>query len=171
MAQVVLVDDEKSIRVTLGALLEKEGHEVWTAGGGEEARELFAASRFDVLVTDVVMPRISGLDLLRQIRELDPCVEVVLITGAPSVDTTIRALQGGAFDYLPKPVTGKAICRVVERAAQTKRLKDQNRRLQEENLAYTYRLEETVQKRTCALQESERKYRPTLSTRLSQSSS
>ena len=159
MAQVVLVDDEKSIRVTLGTLLEKEGHDVWTAGNGEEARELFAASRFDVLVTDVVMPRINGLDLLSEIRELDPCVEVVLITGAPSLDTTIRALQGGAFDYLPKPVTGRAICTVVERAAQAKKLKDENSRLQE---VYTYKLEETVQERTCALQESERKYRASI---------
>jgi putative two-component system response regulator len=141
MARVLIVDDEQSIRRTLGMFLERDGHEVATAEDGDHAEALFEASSWDVVVTDIIMPGAGGVDLLQRVRERDPMTQVVLITGEPSVDTASAAVRLGAFDYLPKPVSRAEICRVVGAAAAHKGLQDDNRRLSLENEAYRVRLE------------------------------
>ncbi len=159
MASVLVVDDEKSIRMALSAFLRRAGHEVTTAASAEESFAQLASHQFDVLLVDIVMPRVSGLDLLDHVHREGIDVEVVVITGEPNVDTAIQALKRGAFDYLRKPVTGDEVCRVVVRAAGAKALRDENRRLSEDNRRHAEHLEEMVTARTAALQESEERFR------------
>lgn len=147
MARVLLVD-EPSIRKTLGAFLEAEGHVVTTAANLEEAERHLGEATFDVVVSDIILPRANGLDLLPWVKRLDPQIEVVLITGDPNLQTAMRAMREGAFDYLPKPVTGMDICRVVAKAAEAKELKDNNRQLQDANRRHQKRLEELVESLT-----------------------
>ena len=155
MAKVLVVDDEKAIRVTLQAFIQAEGHAVQTAADPREALELLSQGAFDVVVSDIIMPNMSGIELLSAIRKTAPDVEVVLITGEPNVDTAISAVKDGAYDYLPKPVAGDTVSRVVTNAAQTKALRDENERLMRENQRYTVELEARVAERTQALRRSQ----------------
>jgi PAS domain S-box-containing protein len=159
MANVLIVDDEASIRTTLSAMLSREGHDVRAAVDGAQALDLLATRPADVIVSDIVLPRQSGVALLREIRQRHPNVQVIMITGEPDVNTAAEAVRQGAFDYLAKPVTREAICRVVANAAGTKRLIDQKTALEEANRKYREELEGLVEKRSAELAESERKYR------------
>ena len=141
MARVLIVDDEQSIRRTLGMFLERDGHEVGTAEDGDRAQALFEEGAWDVVVTDIIMPGAGGGDLLQRIRERDPTTQVVLITGEPSIDTASAAVRLGACDYLSKPVSRTEICRVVGTAVAHKALHDENARLAQENESYRKRLE------------------------------
>jgi two-component system, NtrC family, sensor kinase len=155
MSRVLVVDDNADMCVMLAAVLADNGYDVQTAPGGEAARKLLAKTTFDVVVTDIGMPRITGIDLLREIHAAAPDTSVLLMTGLPTVDTATRALQGGAFDYLLKPIAADDIMRAVRRAAMMKTMKTEKRRLENENDAYRQRLEHTVEKRTVALRASE----------------
>jgi PAS domain S-box-containing protein len=146
MARVLVVDDEVSIRETLGEFLAAEGHVVATAETVGEATALLAREEQDVVVTDIILPQATGLDLLRQVQGIAPGVKVVLITGEPSYESAAAAVRHGAFDYLPKPVTQQAITRVVSAAMQLKGAEDENRR-------YRERLEELVEERTRQIEE------------------
>ncbi len=159
MARVIIIDDEKGIRFTLREFLADENHDVVTAENGEEALELVQAKTFDVVVTDLILPDIHGVDLLRKIRLTQPDVQAIVITGEPNVETAVEAVRFNAFDYLYKPVTRQAICRVVQNAADVKHLSDENKRLFEENERQRHKLEELVQERTQKLQDSEEMYR------------
>jgi len=159
MARVLIVDDEKSVRATLGAFVKEDGHEVRTAGDVTEALELLEEHDFDVIVTDIMMPRLSGVELLRKIREASRDIQVVMITGAPTVDTAADALRAGAFDYLLKPIPREAIRKVVANAAKVKALGEETKRLEAENRRYQVHLEELLENRSRALCESEAKYR------------
>jgi len=156
---VLVVDDEKAIRITLHGFLEHDGHMVWTAETAEQALALVQNQVFDVIVTDIIMPKVSGIELLSTVREKHLDAEVILITGVPDIDSAIQAVQQGAFDYLVKPVTGDVVCKTVSRALKTKMLKDENKRLWEANLRHAENLEHLVQKRTAQLKESEEKFR------------
>jgi EAL domain-containing protein (putative c-di-GMP-specific phosphodiesterase class I) len=119
---VLLVDDEKSLARALSRLLELAGCSVVTASEGSEALALIASSTFDVIVSDIRMPGVDGLSLLRAIRATDLDVPVVFLTGSPTLETAAEALAHGAFRYLTKPIDGQELAVVVERAAQTHRL-------------------------------------------------
>ncbi|MCU0242281.1 MAG: response regulator [Vicinamibacteria bacterium] len=126
MSRVLVVDDEAGIRETLAEFLKDEGHVVDTADSVEAASQALAREAFDVVVSDILMPRISGLDLLRQLHASAPRVKVILITGEPSLLTATEALRLGAHEYLTKPVTQTVIARVVGGAARIKALEDEN---------------------------------------------
>jgi DNA-binding NtrC family response regulator len=102
-ARVLVVDDEKSIRVGLRAFLVAAGYCVDTAADAQEAFGLLEEHHFDVVVVDVVLPGISGLELLQGIGEAAHDAQVIMMTGQPTVDTAAEALRSGAFDYLTKP--------------------------------------------------------------------
>lgn len=159
MANVILVDDEKSIRVTLREFLRDAGHEVTTVGDATAALALIRAHDFDVLVTDIVLPRVTGLELLQEVRSESPDLQVILITGEPAIDTAAMAVREGAFDYLSKPFEKSALIRTVERAADIKRLLEERRALERENLVYRENLEQLVEERTRALRDSENRIR------------
>jgi len=157
MTKVLVVDDEKSIRVTLREFLSKEGYDVETAEDAQVAKEALAKGGFDVVVTDIILPRVTGVELLQTIRAAAPHVQVIMMTGEPTVDTATESLRAGAFDYLFKPFTKEAILRTVANAAKVKALDDERRRLEEENRRYQEHLEQLVEEQTADLRASEGK--------------
>ena len=159
MARVLVVDDEQSIRITVSEFIKEDGHEVNTAADATQALRLIEEQDFDVIVTDIILPKIRGVELLKNIHEVSQEIQVVMITGEPNVDTAAQAVRAGAFDYLAKPISRKAIKEVVLKAAKTKALLDDKKRLEQENLMYQEHLEELVKERTAALQESEEYFR------------
>ena len=159
MAKVLIVDDEKSIRATLAEFVREDGHEVRTAESAAEALRLAEADPPDVVVTDIVLPRMSGVELLGRIHERFPDVQVVMITGEPTVETAAEAVRRGAFDYLAKPISSAAVRSAVARSARVKELADDRRRLELENLRYREHLEEEVDRRGRALRQSEERHR------------
>ena len=114
-ASILVVDDESTTQETLGTFLENEGYRVATAGSGREALTRIEAEAFDVIVADVVMPDLSGLDLLEHSRRLSPEAAVILISGHATVDTAIQALRRGACDYLQKPFVLNELASTVQR--------------------------------------------------------
>jgi len=159
MARVLIVDDEESIRISLGAFATKDGHTVSLAGDAFEALDLLAKEPFDVVVTDIILPRKSGVVLLGDIREAQPDVQVIMMTGEPEVGTAAEAVRQGAFDYLSKPVSRDAISRVLAGAVAKKALLDENRSLEEENRKHREHLEQLVEERTEQLRNSATRYR------------
>lgn len=103
-ARILVVDDEPAIRMSMVTVLEKDGFTCASSGTGEEAVELFDADPFDVLITDIRMPGISGLDLMRHVKSRAAETIVLLMTAHASLDTAIEAVREGASDYLNKPV-------------------------------------------------------------------
>jgi EAL domain-containing protein (putative c-di-GMP-specific phosphodiesterase class I) len=121
-ARVLLVDDEPAIARALSRVLGAAGHVVTAAGGGEEAVALLSSSSFDVIISDIRMPGMDGLTLLRAIRSKDLDVPVAFMTGSPALETVIEAMEYGAFRYVLKPVDTKDLLALVERAAQVHKL-------------------------------------------------
>ncbi len=101
--RVLIVDDEIIMRESLAGWLERDGHEVATAASGEAALSMCAEKRFDIMLLDIKMEGISGLEVLRRVKESDPDVAVVMITAYGSISSAIDAMKNGAFDYLLKP--------------------------------------------------------------------
>ena len=154
MAKILLVDDEESIRITIGEMIVEEGHEVFTAKNVTEAFKLLDEQNFDVIVTDIVMPKITGLELLRKIHETSPDIPIVIMTGEPEVRSASEAVRGGAFDYLSKPISRDAITKVIRNATERKMLNDEKKRLEKENRNYKEHLEELVKARTQKLEQA-----------------
>ena len=114
---VLLVDDEPAVGRAHARWLRREGLAVDVATDPTVAAELCRARSFDVVISDVTMPKMSGLDLLRTVREYDLDLPVILMTGGPDVADAIKAMEYGAFHYLPKPVPPQKLVEVVMRAA------------------------------------------------------
>ena len=102
-ASILVVDDERAIQDTLAWCLRDDGHGVRTAGSGEEAMGFMAGEGFDLIISDIIMPGLSGVDLLRKVHVLQPQTLFVLITAFASVETAVEALREGACDYIVKP--------------------------------------------------------------------
>ncbi len=117
MASVLVVDDEKSIRNTVSEFLRMDGHEVRRAEDADAAMALMEQQSFDVVVTDIILPRVSGVALLQRIKEQAPDIQVIMMTGEPTVDTAVEAVRAGAYDYLSKPVGRQNLLAVVAQAA------------------------------------------------------
>ena len=113
--KILIVDDELIMRESLSGWLERDGHEVSTAASGEEAMEVLKDSRFDILLVDIKMEGMSGLDVLKQVKESDPDVDVVMITAYGSIHTAIEAMKKGAYDYLLKPFDPDALGVLIEK--------------------------------------------------------
>jgi EAL domain-containing protein (putative c-di-GMP-specific phosphodiesterase class I) len=120
--RVLLVDDEPLVARALARFLVAAGHAVTTAPGGEHAVKLLGSEAFDVILSDIRMPNLDGLTLLRTIRGRDLDVPVIFMTGSPNMETIVEALEYGVFRYLTKPVDGRELVSVVERAALMHRL-------------------------------------------------
>ena len=102
--KILIVDDEKIVRESLFHWFEEEGYDVSTAENGEEALKKFEKGKYDLFLLDMKMPGISGLELLKKIKEADADSIVILITAFASVPSAITALKDGAYDYVTKPV-------------------------------------------------------------------
>ncbi|MFT3916250.1 MAG: sigma-54 dependent transcriptional regulator [Anaeromyxobacteraceae bacterium] len=126
MAHVLIVDDEVNIRRVLAAMLRREGYEVTTAGDGEQALAVLQKTPVHVVVTDLVMPRLGGMELLRKVAADFPDVPVILITAHGSVDSAVAALKAGAFDYITKPFEQDELRKVIAKATRAHDLERQN---------------------------------------------
>ncbi|RKX30602.1 MAG: sigma-54-dependent Fis family transcriptional regulator, partial [Verrucomicrobia bacterium] len=116
MAKILLVDDEPSILSVLSTLLKAEGHEVTPALGGEKGKELLAKEEFDLMISDIRMADMDGMQLLRLARKEQPQMAVIMITAYGSVETAVEAMKQGAFDYVTKPFKVDELLITVQRA-------------------------------------------------------
>ncbi len=128
---VLIVDDERHVRESLSNWFVEDGYEVTTAGSAREALQVLATRDVDVVVTDIRMPGMDGLELQHRIREVRPDVAVILITAYASVATAVQALKEGAWDYLVKPFDPEDLSRVVARACEKLRLQEENAALRQ----------------------------------------
>lgn len=113
--KILIVDDELIMRESLAGWLERDGHEISTAPSGEEALEILKEARFDILLVDIKMEGISGLEVLKHVKENDPDVAVVMITAYGSISTAIDAMKNGAYDYLLKPFDPNELGVLIEK--------------------------------------------------------
>ncbi|MBZ0268664.1 sigma-54 dependent transcriptional regulator [bacterium] len=128
---IVIVDEEARQRETLAAVLEERGHIVRIAGGGAQAIEAVRKEPIDIVLTDLRMPDVSGLDVLRKVREIQPEVAVVVLTAYGTVGGAVDAMKSGAADYLTKPVDLDELDLVVARILERRDLVRENRVLRE----------------------------------------
>ena len=115
--RVAIVDDDRTLREGCASVLRVEGYNVTVLGRGEEAIEMLQRTRFDIMLVDVCMSPVSGLDILKAVMASAPSTLVVLMTGNPSLSLSIEAMQLGAWDYLPKPYSGTQLQLLLGRAA------------------------------------------------------
>ena len=101
--RILIVDDETSILDTLRILLKRDGYEVHTAVGGQQGLDALGEVQPDIVLTDIRMPAVSGIDVLNAAREMDPTLPVILMTAQASLQSAIQAVNQGAFHYVQKP--------------------------------------------------------------------
>jgi response regulator RpfG family c-di-GMP phosphodiesterase len=130
--RILIADDEPDITGVLEDILSERGYLVETAGNGETAWTKYAAEPYDVVVTDLKMPGMGGLDLLRRVQESGHQSLVIMMTGFASVETAVEALKIGAFDYILKPFKIGELLQLIERALERVRLEEENLHLKEQ---------------------------------------
>ncbi len=131
MARVLVVDDEKKMVTLLVSALKARGHEVTGVHGGQEALALLEASDWDVVLTDLKMEPVGGLQVVEQVQARHPGTQAIMLTAYGQVETAVAAMQAGAFHYLTKPINFQEVAEVVDRAAETGRLQRENRHLKQ----------------------------------------
>jgi DNA-binding NtrC family response regulator len=130
--RILIVDDEEVLRDVLDAVLRREGFEVIPAASGEEALNVLEGEDVDLVILDVMLPGISGIDTLRAIRIANPHLPVIVITAFSSIDGAIDAMKQGAFHYIPKPFKNEEVIITVNKALEQRRLTHENERLKAE---------------------------------------
>jgi signal transduction histidine kinase len=147
MNSLLLIDDEIPILETLGISLESEGYKVFTADSGIQGLKIFNREDIKLVITDIKMPMMDGIEVLRKIKESGRDAEVIVITGHGDMDSAIAALRYGASDFITKPIRNEALTLAIERAKQILTLR---RKLKD----YTENLEQKVEMRTKELQQA-----------------
>ncbi|MGH7289762.1 MAG: sigma-54-dependent transcriptional regulator, partial [Myxococcota bacterium] len=132
MARILVVDDETSMQEFLRILLQRDGHDVTACGSATEALIALEADDWDLVISDVRMPGMSGLDLLDQVRQLSPETTVILITAHGTTESAVEAMKHGAYDYLTKPCSVDEIRLVVGKALEKRELSHENQRLRQQ---------------------------------------
>lgn len=127
--KILLVDDQETNRRTLGLLLEREQYQIFFASNGIEALHLINNQSIDLIITDLKMPRMNGIDLLREVKIRFPQIEVIVTTAYGTVDTAVEAMKLGAWDFITKPIRSKEILPIIERAKQKWVLSQENQQL------------------------------------------
>ena len=147
--KILLVDDEEGIRKVLGISLADSGYEVITAENGDQALELFRDNHPPIVMTDIKMPGMDGISLLRKIKEELPDTEVIMITGHGDMDLAIKSLQNQAIDFVTKPINDDVLEIALNRATEKITMREQLRQ-------YTENLESLVEEQSAKLVEAER---------------
>jgi two-component system nitrogen regulation response regulator NtrX len=129
MSSILIVDDESSIRDSLRGVLDDEGFRTEAAETGEQCMRLLASQVFDVVLLDVWLPGMDGLETLQKIRELDSSPEVIMISGHGTIETAVRATKLGAYDFLEKPLSIDRTLNLIRHAIDAKNLRRENRDL------------------------------------------
>ena len=154
MSNILIVDDERSIRNTFEIFLKKEEYNVYTAEDVKTALQIIEDNIIDLIFTDIIMPRITGIELLNILKEKRPEIPVIIMTGEPTVETAKMAVKDRAHDYLTKPVSKETLLKTTKYALQQKKLVDEKIELESENETYRENLEKLVDERTEALQKA-----------------
>ncbi len=128
---VLIVDDESSILDTLRILLRKEGYEVTTAQGGKAGMEQIRSGTHDIVLTDVRMPQVSGLDILQAAKEQDGETPVILMTAQASLQSAVSAVNQGAFYYIQKPFSNDELLTILRRACEFRAIRVENKQLKQ----------------------------------------
>jgi len=132
MGQVLIVDNERSMRDFLAIVLKKEGHACQTAEDGAAALKVLEREAIDLVLTDIKMPRMDGLALLKALKEVSPDTVCVMMTAFASTDTAIKAMKEGAYDYLTKPFKIDEVKLIIKNVLERKTLRQENRQLREQ---------------------------------------
>ena len=132
LKKVLIVDDEESIRSMIAVLLQKEGYQVSSASDGSEALDLLGEQAFDLVLSDIRMPGMDGLELLDRVRSLYPDITVIMMSAFGTVDLAVEALKRGAYDYISKPFKADEILLTLRKAQEREGLRRENLRLKEE---------------------------------------
>ena len=114
--RILVVDDEITVGKSISQALASDDYEVDTALSGAEALQKEGVKKYDVIIADLMMPGLSGLDLLASLRRLGSAARVIVVTGYPTMKTTVQSMQSGAFEYLPKPFLPAELRSAVARA-------------------------------------------------------
>ena len=129
MARILIVDDQEMMRDSLAATLAREGHEIVSAGDGPQALTRLSAGKFDLMISDLKMPKMTGIELLAESKKIRPEMPVVLMTAFATVSTAVEAMKMGAYDYIQKPFDGEEIKILVDRTLEHNRLIRENQAL------------------------------------------
>ena len=147
--RILVVDDEDVICNILARRLGSEGYFCTTANNGKEALSHFYKEKFSLIISDMKMPEMTGIELLQKVKAIDPKMRVIMVTAYPEIDLAVNAMRLGAYDFIIKPADLDLIVMSVKKALESKRL-------EEEIEAYHNRLEEMVEERTAKLQQAYR---------------
>jgi DNA-binding NtrC family response regulator len=126
LSQILLIDDESHNREALTLLLTHAGYQVQSAASGEEALTILQETPFEIVITDLFLPGVSGIDILKRVKEDSPFTNVILITGNASAETAVEAMKEGAFDYITKPLNFEKLKILVAKALEKSRLVAEN---------------------------------------------
>ncbi|MEK7877147.1 MAG: sigma-54 dependent transcriptional regulator [Pseudomonadota bacterium] len=142
-ARLLVVDDEEIVIRSCLRILGESGYEVEAVQSGADALRKVDESRYDVMILDIMMPKMDGLEVLQRVKETHPDIDVIMITGLSQIETAVRAMKLGAYDYLPKPFDPDELKLVVERALERRRLLQENLNLKSE-VSSKYRFENII---------------------------
>ncbi len=145
---ILIIDDEEPIRKILGLHLTKEGYRVIQSSGGSEVFNLLRGNSYEVVISDIRMPGVDGVEILDFLTQKYDTVPVIMLTGVLDLSTAVDVMKKGAFDYITKPVRKEELIGTVERALSHRDLLERNKRLEKENREYQLFLEEKVRERT-----------------------
>lgn len=129
METILIIDDEPEMAYSCARLLKPLGLKCVTAGSGEEGLRIIRELRPEIVLTDLNMPQITGMNILSAVQEIDPGILVLIITGYGTISAAVSAIQGGAFDFITKPFSGEQLRIVIGRALKQIRLVEENRKL------------------------------------------
>ena len=127
METILIVDDEKNYLLVLEALLADAGYEVITCGNASEALEITTSHDLDLVITDMRMPGLDGMEFLAQLRTLQPEIPIIMMTAYATVEKAVEAMKRGAFDYITKPFKNEELILTIRKALEMHRLKEENR--------------------------------------------
>src|SRR5689334_61216 len=127
--ELLLVDDDAELRSDMANYLSRQGHSVEQCCSGEQALELLERRSFDVVILDLMMPGLTGLDVLKELQARNAECEVVVLTGEATIETAVEAMKLGAREFLTKPISLKELDRLVRKAHETGELRKENEQL------------------------------------------
>lgn len=128
-ASILIVDDEEAIRTSLRSILEDEGYQVAVASSGQDALKIYGTDPPDLMILDIWMPEMDGLETLRRVKEFVPTTQVMMMSGHGSIETAVKAIKLGAYDYIEKPLSLENVTLRVKHALTQYRLEQENRAL------------------------------------------
>src|SRR5262245_40025681 len=140
MSNILIIDDEKAIRKTLSEILSYEGYKIEEAGDGEEGLKKFKEKTYDVVLCDIKMPKLDGIEFLDKAREANPDVPVIMISGHGTIETAVDAVKKGAFDYVAKPPDLNRLLITIRNALDKNNLSKETRTLKRK----VYRVQEMI---------------------------